>query len=147
MLSSKLYKDIFVELVMLHFEEIIDHMRDIYRSLSLIMPLLLILMISGMFLISNLAVANIGGETFLHEQKSELVQSSHTERQVICEDACGTSSRVNCIQHCELSHAVSVFLSPIPSVHPLMNPHAFYRTIKPDHSFSVELKPPQSRFI
>ena len=122
-------------------------MRDFYRSLSSIMPLLLILVMSGMFLISNLAVANIGGETFLHEQKSELVQSAHAESKAICEDACGTSSRVNCVQHCELSHAVSVFLSLVPDTHPLMNPHAFYRTIKSDHVLFVELKPPQSELI
>lgn len=128
------------------------NMRDLSRSISLI----LILVMSGMFLISNLAVAK-GGDFLVpnnvivteavETQDSIKHQSVTLQSERLCDDICSVMAPENCVQHCELSHGVSIYLPTLSSAIPRANNLFFYSDITPDQPQLVELKPPQFHLV
>lgn len=130
------------------------NMRDLSRSISLI----LILVMSGIFLISNLAVAKggdfivpvkvVGAEVV--ETKASIAiahQKTAHKSDRLCDDICGVLTPESCVKHCELSHAVSICLPTLSNVVALARNLFFYRDITPDQPQLVELKPPQFHLV
>lgn len=128
------------------------NMRDLSRSISL----MLILMMGGMFLISNLAEAK-GGDFLVPvevvgvdvvETKAVIVHHETARKSDrLCGDICGVMTPESCVKHCELSHAVSICLSTLSNVVVLARNLFFYRDITPDQPQLVELKPPQFHLV
>lgn len=128
------------------------NMRDLSRSISLI----LILVMSGMFLISNLAVAKgvdflvpvkVVGAEVVETKASIAHQKTAHKSDRLCDDICGVMTPESCVKHCELSHAVSIYLPTLSNVMVLARNLFFYRDITPDQPQLVELKPPQFHLV
>lgn len=112
-------------------------MRYFRRSLTIIMMLLM----SWMFVMSNMAVADVGG----------LAMDEQTQHAVsFCDDdACAMSgsSNMSCFQHCDHLSVILFDKIDLPKIDHLRVILSIYYRFTPDPILEVELKPPQILMI
>ena len=113
-------------------------MRYFRRSLTIIMMLLM----SWMFVMSSVAIADVS-DLLMHQQtQSEQVQHEFS----FCEDgacAMSASSAMSCLQHCDHHSVLPFYMGEMPAAEKIAsNPPRYHRLI-PEPILLIELKPPQ----
>lgn len=127
--------------------------------------IILMLIMSGLFTLSNLAAANVESRLMHTEMKAEssiITESGARSRvadqssagseeiagfeerdQRICSEACGDTMSISCVKHCEASSAIAIRFSPLLFVQKRIIVRFIYNKQTPDRPQLVELKPPQ----
>ena len=121
--------------------------------------IILMLIMSGLFTLSNLAAANVESRLMHIEMKAEssiITESgarssvadqssagSEERDQLICSEDCGDTMSISCVKHCEASSAIAIRFSPLLFVQKRIIVRFIYNKQTPDRPQLVELKPPQ----
>lgn len=116
---------------------------------TMVRTIILMLVMSGLFTLSNLATANVESllmHTAMDAERSVTAQSSAGLDEggpLICSEACGDTMSISCVKHCEASNAIAIRFPPLLFVQKRIIVRFIYNKQTPDRPQLVELKPPQ----